>query len=395
MLSLAAGFTDTASLPAGEIARAVRQLGEKSKIPDYLQYGTNQGRPRLRELVLAHTCALDGEESCGINRDQTIIGNGSQQLLYLATQVLCNAGDIVLVERPCYFVYLEVLRGMGVRPLALAGADDGSLNLAGIRAQLAELVRQDEANRVKAVYLMSYFANPSGGSRTRSEKEGLAQVLREAGLIVPVMEDAAYRDLWFDEPWPCPSLLTLPAWNEFPRAYFGTLTKPYASGLKVGYAHVTDGGWLERMCWLKGHQDFGTAHFNQAVLETILEHDGLNRHLADLRPRYRAKMHCLDQALESAGLRASDWSWRRPEGGLCLWLCGPEGLDTSGSSPLWHAAMEEKVLYVPGGLCLTGDDATSCVRLSFGVLDEQSLREAAGRFVRAADRVSSRTVSPQ
>jgi 2-aminoadipate transaminase len=164
--------------------------------------------------------------------------------------------------------------------------------------------------------------------------------------------------------------------------------------LKVGYAHVTDAGWLARMTWLKGHQDFGTAHFNQAVLESILESGGLNRHLAALRPRYRKKMHCLDRALEAAGLRAAGWSWQVPAGGLCMWLRGPESLDTSGSGPLWNAAMQEKVLYVPGALCLCSDGPASFVRLSFGVLDEPDLEKAAGRFARAASRVAAPEPSP-
>jgi len=298
------------------------------------------------------------------------------------------------VEHPSYFVYLEVLRGMGVRPLALAVDDDGALDFGRIRAQLAELVHRGDTGRVKALYLMSYFANPSGRSRSQSEKDGLAEVLREAGFVVPVIEDAAYRDLWFDEPWPCPSVLVSGAWQGFPRAYFGTLTKPYASGLKVGYAHVTDAGWFDRISWLKGHQDFGTAHFNQAVLEAILSSDGLNRHLAELRPRYRKKMHCLDQALEAAGLRRAGWSWHRPAGGLCMWLRGPAGLDTSGGGPLWNAAMQEKVLYVPGELCLCDDDVTSCLRLSFGVLNESDLQEAARRFSRATSRVAAPESSP-
>lgn len=393
VLSLAAGFTDTTTLPAKEIGRTVQRLVQESSTPEFLQYGTNQGRPRLRELVAAHTAALDGVETPAVSPDQTIVGNGSQQLLFLATQVLCDPGDIVLVERPSYFVYLEALRALGVRPVELAAAEDGILDLAGIRRQLTDLVQRGDAKQVKALYLMGYFANPSGWSRTEDEKRGLAEILREVGLIVPVIEDAAYRDLWFDEPWPCPSVLTMSAWQGFPRAYFGTLTKPYASGLKVGYAHVTDFGWLERMGWSKGNQDFGTANFNQSIFESILGRDGLNHHLAELRPRYRAKMHCVDQALEAAGLRAAGWSWRRPAGGLCMWLRGPEGLDTSVSSPLWEAAMQGKVLYVPGGLCLCDERPTSCVRLSFGVLNEVDLREAAQRFSQAASQVSVREPS--
>jgi DNA-binding transcriptional MocR family regulator len=97
-------------------------------------------------------------------------------------------------------------------------------------------------------------------------------------------------------------------------------------------------------------------------------------------------MQRLHRALETAGLPALGWSWVPTEGGLTLWLRGPAGLDTAGDGPLWRAALDEGVLYVPGGLCLPEPEDAGCVRLSFGVLDGDALDEAARRFVCAAAR---------
>ena len=49
-----------------------------------------------------------------------IITNGSQQMLYMVTEALCDPGDIVLVEDPSYFVYLGILQSHGVRAAASA-----------------------------------------------------------------------------------------------------------------------------------------------------------------------------------------------------------------------------------------------------------------------------------
>ena len=45
-----------------------------------------------------------------------------------------------------------------------------------------------EGARVKALYLQGYFANPSGLSRTEPEKNALATLLGDAGLVIPVIE---------------------------------------------------------------------------------------------------------------------------------------------------------------------------------------------------------------
>ena len=384
MLSLAAGFTDTATLPSAAVREAVEALGARPGPPEFLQYGANRGRDGLRRLLAARTAALDGLPAGAIDPERSLIGNGSQQLLHLAMQVLADPGDIVLVERPTYFVFMEMLAGLGVEAVGLPALADGALDLPACHELIAALAASPRRSRVKALYLMSYFGNPSGISRTEAEKVALAGMLAGAGLVVPVIEDAAYRDLGFAGAWPARSVLALEAFEAFPRLYLGTLTKPFATGLKIGYGHATDRAWFERMCWLKGHQDFGSANFTQAILEQVIGSGGLDRHVQGLRVTYEEKMRVLDTALESGGLRAAGWSWTRPEGGLYLWLRAPAGVDTDGEGPFWRACMAERVLYVPGSLCLPAPTDRRFVRLSYGVLAGAALAEAAARFCRAA-----------
>ncbi|MEI6862376.1 MAG: PLP-dependent aminotransferase family protein, partial [Verrucomicrobiota bacterium] len=50
LLSLAAGFTDNRTLPVAAVQSAVTALAASSGEPEWLQYGANQGPPRLPEL---------------------------------------------------------------------------------------------------------------------------------------------------------------------------------------------------------------------------------------------------------------------------------------------------------------------------------------------------------
>lgn len=384
LLSIAAGFTDTASLPVEGVRTAVAELAENQSTPEYLQYGSNRGRPGLRKILVDHLCELEPE----LDHDETqrglFVTNGSQQALYLAMQVLCNPGDIVLVDRPSYFVFLEMLEGLGIEARSIPVDEDGLVDGEAFAGLLEGMKANGEAERIKAVYFVSYFSNPSGRSLTREEKALIGSTLRNNDLIIPVIEDAAYRDLYFRDPWPSPSILTIPEWDGFPRMYTSTLTKPYATGLKVGFATCSDLAWSAKMLHVKAHHDFGTANFNQAVFERVLSNGGFNTQLRRIRKTYESKMIALDSALRDEGLEGMGWSWAKPTGGLYLWLTAPAGLNTGLDSGFCERCVQEGVLYVPGELCFGDDAAVNCIRLSFGVLAESELAEAGCRFAKVA-----------
>ncbi|MFA6960023.1 MAG: PLP-dependent aminotransferase family protein [Opitutaceae bacterium] len=384
LLSLAAGFTDTSTLPEPAVRAAADALEARHGAPEYLQYGTNQGRPKLRALLADRLLALETPPDAELVRKNFFITNGSQQALYLAMQVLCDPGDIVLVDRPSYFVYLEMLVGLGVRARSMPVDADGRIDAAGLAALLADLRSRGELGRVKAVYFVSYFSNPSARSLDETEKNAIAETLAAAGVIVPVVEDAAYRDLYYEEPPAARSVLSLPSWAVFPKIYTSTLTKPFATGLKVGYGTSSDTGLLAKMLHVKGHHDFGTANYNQALFEEVLATGGLDSQLAVIRPGYRHKMRTLHSALTEASLPALGWRWTVPTGGLYLWLKAPESLDTGMDAAFCHACVAAGVLYVPGDLCYGDNAPKNRIRLSFGVLGEADLAEAGRRFAAVA-----------
>lgn len=387
LLSLAAGFTDNATLPVDFLDDAWRAMRENAAAAnnEFLQYGTNQGRPALRRMLAERIVRADRLATApDALEPRVFMTNGSQQALYLAMQVLCDPGDVVLVDRPSYFVFLEMLRGLGIDARSLPVDADRRIDGPALGRLLDTLAAQGK--RVKAVYFVSYFSNPSARSLDEAEKNSIAATLAARGLFVPVIEDAAYRELYFENEWPARSVLALRAWDAFPKLYTATLTKPFATGLKVGYGVCTSDAWRKKMLHVKGHHDFGSANFNQAVLEHAIATGNYEQQLARLRPAYHAKMRALHDALAEAGLRGRGWKWDEPSGGLYLWLEAPRGLDTGMESAFCRACVEAGVLYVPGDLCFGDAPDKNFIRLSFGVLGASDLREAARRFASVAAR---------
>lgn len=391
MLSLAAGFTDSESLPINDVREIVEEISDlETEAKATLQYGPNIGRDALRSFLARRMAESDSLDDTAYSPENLFITNGSQQALYLAVQTLCDPGDCILVEQPTYFVFMEILQGLGVKALPMPMDERGDVDVDALRKILEKAVADGSIEKIKAVYLVSYFANPSGHSLSQEAKLALGVLLREFDSPIAVLEDAAYRELYYDEAHSAGSVLSMEPFSDLPVLYTSTLTKPYASGLKVGYAYCNSGQWRDIMLTVKGQQDFGTAHFTQAVVERALLSGRFDRHLSELRQTYYRKMKVLHEGLADT-LLALDWNWGVPKGGLYLWIKSPNGLPTDNDSDFHRACLENGVFYVPGDLCFVDKSEVGYIRASFGVLNEDQLCEAARRFNQAAVSVARAT----
>ena len=384
ILSLAAGFTDSESLPVEDVREIVQEIScLETEAKASLQYGPNIGRDALRSHLTSRIANCDLDSEAALQPDRLFITNGSQQALYLAVQTLCDAGDCILVEQPTYFVFLEILQGLGVEPIPMPMDDRGDVDLDVLRTVFEKAALDGSIEKIKAVYLVSYFANPSGHSISEEVKQALGELLTEFNSSIALLEDAAYRELYYEEAHPAKSALSIDSCCDLPVLYTSTLTKPYASGLKVGYVYCNSDEWRDAMLAVKGQQDFGTSHFTQAILERALLSGRFDRHLSELRGIYNRKMQALHRCL-ARSLLDLGWSWAIPEGGLYLWLRSPNGLPTGSESEFHKACLDSGVFYVPGDLCFVNNAQIDYIRASFGVLSENQLEEAAERFNRAA-----------
>jgi len=386
LISLAAGFTDTETLPVAETRALLNELLRPLRAARAaLQYGSTTGDPTLRRLTAERFAKLDGLRPGARSPwspERILITHGSQQLLYMITEALCDPGDIALVEDPTYFVFLGILQSRGVRGCGVRLEADG-LDLAHLRAVLERLRRRGQLRRVKLLYLVSYFQNPTGVTTSFAKKRAALALLREyepaAGHPIYLVEDAAYRELRFagaDEP----SALAARGFTERV-VYAGTYSKPFATGVRVGFGVLPE-PLFSAVVRIKGNHDFGTSNLLQQLLARALASGRYDRHLAHLRRRYAHKAHVMQQALERHFPPTVEW--RVPQGGLYFWARLPGDVKSGIGSPLFRAALAREVLYVPGALCYA-EDATRAkpdneLRLSFGHASERDLREGIRRL---------------
>lgn len=385
IISLAAGFTDNESLPVQETREIVNQLlSNPARGRPVLQYGVTPGERRLRELTAERLRRLDGASNLkpAHDPDRVMISSGSQQTLYMVTEALCDPGDIVLVEDPTYFVYLGILQSHGIRARGVRLERDG-LDLRHLRRVLEQLKRSGAIRRLKMLYVVSYFHNPTGTTTCLEKKAGALALLRRyekaAGHPIYLVEDAAYRELRFrgEE---VPSALALRGSRDRV-VYAGTYSKPFATGVRVGFG-VLPKALFTTVERIKGNHDFGTSNLPQQVLTKALADGIYDQHLARLRKRYARKAATMLKAFQQH--IPDEVEWWTPDGGLYFWVRLPKGVGAGRSSRVFKEAIKARVLYVPGELCYAGGSRRRApaneMRVSFGGAKLADIPEGVARL---------------
>ena len=385
LISLAAGFTDSQSLPVKEVRTLFKEILGSPRIGQAaLQYGTTIGDPALRKLTACHLQSLDGQPAAPrtYSSDRMIITNGSQQMLYMVTEALCDPGDIVLVEDPSYFVYLSILQSHGVRARGVRMETDG-LDLARLEEVLTALKRSGELRRVKLLYLISYYQNPTSRTTSYAKKVGALKLLRQfetaAGHPIYLLEDTAYRELRFAGD-SVASALAIKGYGDRV-IYTGTYSKPFATGTRVGFGLIPE-PIFTTVLRLKGNHDFGSSNLLQQLLARALSSGLYEAHLAVLRRRYAHKARLMRDALQQHF--PAEVEWQEPGGGLYFWARLPQRLKSGSGSRVFQRALANDVLYVPGELCYADDPTRRKpnheMRLSFGGATEANVRKGIARL---------------
>lgn len=389
LISLAAGFVDQEALPVDATRTAIEAvLADPRRARAALQYGSTPGYPVLRELIVEQHAKADGRSAAemDISADDVVLTAGSNQMLHTLADTLFDPGDIVLCAAPTYFVYLGVLRNLGVRAIGVASDDEGLIPEAADEA-LRKIERAGELHRVRAIYVVSYFDNPSTATLSLERRPQVVELARRwsrSGKIY-VIEDAAYRELRYDGS----DLPSLRAFDPDGQTVLltHTFSKSFSPGLRVGWGILPE-AVRGPVCEQKGNFDFGSPHFSQHVMAAVLELGLFEPQLARLRTAYREKRAAMLGALDEFMAHIPGVRWRRPEGGLYVWLHVPPQISTGPDGPLFERALAEGVLYVPGeyGFAPEGEAVGKhTMRLSFGVQRPERIARGIAGLARALE----------
>ncbi len=352
MMSLAGGIPAPESFPLSLMQRLMESVLTRYGAAA-LQYDPSEGFGPLREALVDHL----GLVRINASSHQILVTSGSQGALDAIAKVLISRGNCVAVEAPTYLGALQAFAPYEPRYVEVA-ADEGGM----IPDALEEALR---SGKVKFVYLVPTFQNPTGRTLSMRRRQAVARLIQTYDALL--VEDDPYSALRYHGE-ALPPIKTLAPEHV---VYISTLSKVFAPGLRIGFCIAPEPirKWL---VVVKQGIDLHTNTLSQALATEYLTGGHLRNHLPNIidlyAPRQRAMLTALDRCFPAG------YTWSRPQGGMFIWVKGPQGHDMVEH---YHRAVSRKVAFVPGTFFYAGrGQGLETMRLNFTMASEEILAKA-------------------
>jgi len=235
--------------------------------------------------------------------------------------------------------------------------------------------------RIKAVYLVPNFANPTAHMMPIDARLRALEEAQRHGILI--IEDDPYGELWFDQA-PPDSLYSL---NQKRRmgatvAYLSSFSKTVMPALRLGVLCAPP-AIRQAVKLVKQAADVHTGMLEQRILDVMLRSGRLNEHLSSIRPVYRLKARAMVEALRDvAGERLS---FSDPSGGMFVWA-ELQGRARNVARADWFAfGRTHRVLVVPGQAFSADGRPNEYIRLTFANPSVEQIGEGIQRLVTGLD----------
>ena len=306
------------------------------------EYTTSVGTLALRNAVALRALHL----GCALKADDIVITSSCIHAIDMCLQAVTKPGDMVAIESPTFYGFLDLLESLGLKALALPTDARTGVSLQALQLAL-------DTQPIKALLLVPTLSNPLAAVMPLTHKRALAKLV--AQYRVPLIEDVVFNDL-----------LATDARRRAVKAYdtegwvltCGSFAKTVSPGIRLGW--VDGGRWSKELATLKRVR--GTA--TNAVLEYALadlltqgSYEGHLRRLCMLMKERLVQARKLVQNHFPKGTKVND-----PPAGYTLWVELPEVVD---SLRLFEMCKELGITIGPGRLFCASARYQHFLRLSF------------------------------
>ena len=349
--SFAVGYPSAETFPMEEIRSTMSEVIDKYAGKAF-QYGATQGVMELREAVA---------DRYGVPVERVQITSSSQQGIDVCTRILVNPGDIILTSSPSYLGALQSF--CSYRADIRGVAHDNDLDRFRQAYEAVLETAKAEGKKVRFLYMIPDFQNPSGESLTLEERKMLAGLAKDHGFLI--IEDSPYRELRYEGEH-IPTMYSLAPDHVI---HLGSFSKIFAPGFRLGWA-LAHPDILDKIYVCKQSLDLCPPIFDQYVAAEFLRSGRLDANLEKTIALYQGKRDLLLSLLEEhmpAGVR-----WTHPEGGLFLFLTMPDGFD---AVRFYDKALDAGVAYVAGEFFHPDKSGKNTMRLNFSFMSHERITE--------------------
>ena len=348
--SFAGGYPSADTFPLESIRQTITEVIEKYGAKAF-QYGATQGVPELREAVA---------KRYDVPVERVQITSSSQQGIDVCTRVLVNPGDVILTSSPSYLGALQSFRSYRADIRGVAHKEDMTEFNASYEAVISQVL--GEGKKIKFLYMIPDFQNPSGESLTLEERQMLVELAEKHDFLI--VEDSPYRELRYEGE----HIPTMYSLSPDRVIHLGSFSKIFAPGFRLGWA-IAHPEILDKIYVCKQSLDLCPPIMDQYVAAEFLASGRLDENLVKSVALYKGKRDLLLSLLQEHMPQGVKWT--HPEGGLFLFLTMPEGFE---AVKFYDRALDAGVAYVAGEFFHPDGSGKNTMRLNFSFMTEDKIR---------------------
>ncbi len=330
-------------MPQDALRRAFRALA-RNDAAVLTDYGAARGSTALRRVLQARLAAL----GIDLFSEQLLLTSSGTQAIDLICRMLLRPGDTVLVDDPCYFNFLALLRAHQARIVSVPMTPTGP-DIVRFEALLA-------AEHPRLYITNSGLHNPTGATLSLQTAHRLLNAAARHDTII--IEDDIFGDF---EPEPSPRLAALDGLQRV--ILIGSFSKTLSASMRCGYV-AARADWIEPLIDLQIATGFGgPGRFAAEALSQVLTGGSFRKHIEELRSRLARTRLRVATRLQRLGIEP----WLMPRGGFHLWCRLPDGRT---AIELAQAALADNIVLAPGDVFSATQSAAMMMRFNVAHCDD-------------------------
>ncbi len=326
----------------------------------YTKYVAAAGLPALKKAIVKK---LKSENNLDYDPAQIVVSNGAKHSIFNALFATVNPGDEVLVPKPYWLTYPEVIKSCGGVPVyVMAKARHGyKVTAAQIENMITEHTR---------VLILNSPCNPTGAVYTEQEIRNIAEVCEKYDLTV--ISDEIYEKLNYSGQ-PHFSIAQVSPEMKDRTIVINGLSKSYAmTGWRLGYLAAP----LKVAKAIASFQSHSTSNVNTMTqYASVAALEGDDKPMRDMLKAFGARRDKMLARLDE--MKELGLDYVKPDGAFYVMLLCDEVYGKSYHGEKIHGSMDfseillaQKLVATTPGVCFGDDDA---IRLSYALSTEDML----------------------
>lgn len=336
-----------------------------------LAIGSEQGLAGylpLREAVAEYLRVARGVRC---ETEQVFITAGTQQSLYMAVRLLCNAGDAAWVENPLYSPVRNVLYAEKISLVPIPVDDEGLDVEAGIH----------QAPHAKLVYVTPSHQFPTGSTLSLARRMKLLHWAEQAGAWI--LEDDYDSEFRYSG-YPLASLQGLDVHNRV--VYMGTFSKVLFPGLRLGYV-VAPPDLVKAFVGARAVMGYTLPLEPQAITTQFIREGHFTRHIRRMRKLYAERRDAFME--EAARYLGGLLEFGPSDAGMHVIAWLPAGTD---DRQVWEAAARQGLRTPPASTFYVGNTSPrQGLLLGFSPITPDEIRTAMPKLAQAIEEVMTQS----